>query len=72
MFLFTFLNTYSSLIYIAFFKGRFSGHPGKEGTLFGYSLDKCEGGCLYEVCVQLAIVMVGKQVINNIQEIGQP
>ncbi|XP_049274206.1 anoctamin-4 [Rhipicephalus sanguineus] len=62
MFLFTFLNTYSSLIYIAFFKGRFSGHPGKEGTLFGYSLDKCEGGCLYEVCVQLAIVMVGKQV----------
>ncbi|KAK8776178.1 hypothetical protein V5799_030477 [Amblyomma americanum] len=40
MFLFTFLNTYSSLIYIAFFKGRFSGHPGKEGTLFGYSLDK--------------------------------
>lgn len=72
MFLFTFLNTYSSLIYIAFFKGRFSGHPGEEGTLFGYSLDKCEGGCLYEVCVQLAIVMVGKQVINNIQEIGQP
>ncbi|KAM7299868.1 anoctamin-4 [Ixodes scapularis] len=72
MFLFTFLNTYSSLIYIAFFKGRFAGHPGKEGTLFGYSLDKCEGGCLYEVCVQLAIVMVGKQVINNIQEIGQP
>ncbi|CAN8022420.1 unnamed protein product [Ixodes persulcatus] len=51
---------------------RFAGHPGKEGTLFGYSLDKCEGGCLYEVCVQLAIVMVGKQVINNIQEIGQP
>ncbi|KAH9380584.1 hypothetical protein HPB48_020364 [Haemaphysalis longicornis] len=72
MFLFTFLNTYSSLIYIAFFKGRFSGHPGEEGTLFGYSLDKCEGGCLYEVCVQLAIVMVGKQIINNIQEIGQP
>ncbi|CAN7995446.1 unnamed protein product, partial [Ixodes hexagonus] len=72
MFLFTFLNTYSSLIYIAFFKGRFAGHPGKEGTLFGYSLDKCEGGCLYEVCVQLAIVMVGKQIINNIQEIGHP
>ncbi|XP_064490152.1 anoctamin-5-like isoform X1 [Ornithodoros turicata] len=72
MFLFTFLNTYSSLIYIAFFKGRFNGHPGKPGTLFGYSLDTCEGGCLYEVCVQLAIVMVGKQVISNVQEIGQP
>lgn len=72
MFLFTFLNTYSSLIYIAFFKGRFSGTPGDPGTLLGYSLDTCEGGCLYEVCVQLAIVMVGKQVISNIQEIGQP
>ncbi|CAN7993359.1 unnamed protein product [Ixodes pacificus] len=85
MFLFTFLNTYSSLIYIAFFKGRFAGHPGKEGTLANTPLVRdgankvvtclafqCEGGCLYEVCVQLAIVMVGKQVINNIQEIGQP
>ncbi|KAL1471534.1 hypothetical protein MTO96_023589 [Rhipicephalus appendiculatus] len=55
MFLFTFLNTYSSLIYIAFFKGRYV----------------CEDGCLYEVTVQLAIVMVGKQVINNIKEFSQ-
>ncbi|XP_077492339.1 anoctamin-4-like [Amblyomma americanum] len=71
MFLFTFLNTYSSLIYIAFFKGRFSDHPGQQGTLLGYTLDKCAGGCLYEVSVQLAIVMVGKQVVNNIQEFAQ-
>ncbi|XP_065300565.1 anoctamin-5-like [Dermacentor albipictus] len=71
MFLFTFLNTYSSLIYIAFFKGRFATRPGQHGTLFGYSLDKCDGVCLYEVTVQLAIVMVGKQVVNNIREFTQ-
>ncbi|KAH7934041.1 hypothetical protein HPB49_020775 [Dermacentor silvarum] len=71
MFLFTFLNTYSSLIYIAFFKGRLATRPGRQGTLLGYSLDKCEGVCLYEVSVQLAIVMVGKQVVNNIQEFVQ-
>ncbi|KAL3250751.1 hypothetical protein MRX96_055396 [Rhipicephalus microplus] len=71
MFLFTFLNTYSSLIYIAFFKGRLASHPGYHGTILGYSLDMCEDGCLYEVTVQLAIVMVGKQIINNINEFAQ-
>ncbi|KAH7938586.1 hypothetical protein HPB51_028897 [Rhipicephalus microplus] len=32
---------------------------------------RCEDGCLYEVTVQLAIVMVGKQIINNINEFAQ-
>ncbi|XP_071037378.1 anoctamin-5-like isoform X3 [Parasteatoda tepidariorum] len=71
MFLFEFINMYSSLIYIAFFKGRFFGHPGKTFTLFGYRQDQCElGGCLFEVCVQLAIIMVGKQILNNISELS--
>ncbi|XP_077492783.1 anoctamin-4-like isoform X2 [Amblyomma americanum] len=65
MFLFTFLNNYSTLIYIAFFKGRFSGDPGRETHWRGYTLDKCEGGCLYEVFVQLATVMVGQQLIKT-------
>ncbi|XP_049525056.1 anoctamin-4-like [Dermacentor silvarum] len=78
MFLFTFLNNYSSLIYIAFFKGRsenvesppfnnasFSGDPGREVHWRGYTLDKCEGGCLYEVFVQLATVMLGQQAIRT-------
>lgn len=69
MFLFQFINTYSSLIYIAFFKGRFFGHPGDSITLFGFRQDQCDlGGCLYEVCIQLAIIMVGKQILNNIME----
>ncbi|UYV68798.1 ANO4 [Cordylochernes scorpioides] len=30
----------------------------------------CElGGCLFEVCIQLAIIMVGKQIMNNITEL---
>ncbi|XP_072141111.1 anoctamin-4-like [Dermacentor andersoni] len=44
MFLFTFLNNYSSLIYIAFFKGRFSGDPGREAHWGGYTLDKHRQG----------------------------
>ncbi|XP_076311109.1 anoctamin-4 isoform X2 [Tachypleus tridentatus] len=69
MFVFTFINTYSSIIYIAFFKGRFFGHPGDTITIFGYRQDQCEnGGCLFEVFVQLGIIMVGKQVFNNIYE----
>ncbi|XP_055938887.1 anoctamin-4-like isoform X2 [Argiope bruennichi] len=71
MFLFEFINMYSSLIYIAFFKGRFFGHPGQAFTLFGFRQDQCElGGCLFEVCVQLAIIMVGKQILNNISELS--
>ncbi|XP_035232219.1 anoctamin-5-like isoform X2 [Stegodyphus dumicola] len=71
MFLFEFINMYSSLIYIAFFKGRFFGHPGHTFTLFGFRQDQCElGGCLFEVCVQLAIIMVGKQILNNISELS--
>ncbi|GIX67075.1 anoctamin-4 [Caerostris extrusa] len=40
-------------------------------TLFGFRQDQCElGGCLFEVCVQLAIIMVGKQILNNISELS--
>ncbi|XP_075550239.1 anoctamin-4-like [Dermacentor variabilis] len=72
MFLFTFLNNYSSLIYIAFFKGRFSGDPGREAHWRGYTLDKCEGGCLYEVFVQLATIMLGQQAIRTGNSIVLP
>ncbi|KAL3187247.1 hypothetical protein MRX96_025559 [Rhipicephalus microplus] len=71
-FLFTFLNNYSSLIYISFFKGRFSGDPGSEAHWKGYTLDKCEGGCLYEVFVQLATVMLGQQAIRTTHNIVVP
>lgn len=30
------------------------------------------GGCLTELCIQLAIIMVGKQIFNALLEILQP
>ncbi|XP_076372958.1 anoctamin-5-like [Tachypleus tridentatus] len=67
MFVFVFINTYSALIYTAFFKGRFFGHPGDTITIFGHKQDKCDSGhCFFEVLILLSIVMVGKQIFNNV------
>ncbi|KAJ8314467.1 hypothetical protein KUTeg_006617 [Tegillarca granosa] len=69
-----FVNYYSSIVYIAFFKGRIVGRPGNYSTIFGARNEECEaGGCLIELCIQLAIIMTGKQLIlNNITEIIIP
>ncbi|XP_076687258.1 anoctamin-4 isoform X2 [Andrena cerasifolii] len=77
IFLFEFVNFYSSLIYIAFFKGRFFVHPGdadaRSSAFFRIKTDVCDpAGCLSEVCIQLAIIMVGKQCFNNFVEILSP
>ncbi|PVD28803.1 hypothetical protein C0Q70_11398 [Pomacea canaliculata] len=52
----------------------FVGRPGRYNTIFGARQEECEaGGCLIELCIQLAIIMVGKQLIqNNLIEIGLP
>uniref|UniRef100_A0A3Q1F470 Anoctamin n=1 Tax=Acanthochromis polyacanthus TaxID=80966 RepID=A0A3Q1F470_9TELE len=72
MFLFQFVNYYSSCFYVAFFKGKFVGYPGKYAYMFGWSQlrnEECDpGGCLIELTTQLVIVMTGKQVWGNIQE----
>ncbi|XP_069040094.1 anoctamin-7 isoform X2 [Lepisosteus oculatus] len=69
VFVFQFVNFYSSPFYVAFFKGRFVGYPGHYGTLFGMRNEDCgPGGCLIELAEQLFIIMVGKQIISNIQE----
>ncbi|CAL7951751.1 unnamed protein product [Xylocopa violacea] len=77
IFLFEFVNFYSSLIYIAFFKGRFFVHPGdaeaRSSEFVRIKTDVCDpAGCLSEVCIQLAIIMVGKQCFNNFVEILSP
>ncbi|XP_046373983.1 anoctamin-1-like isoform X3 [Haliotis rufescens] len=74
LFALQFVNYFSSIIYIAFFKGRFVGRPGKYRTVFGGRQEECEaGGCLIELCIQLAIIMIGKQLIqNNFVEIVLP
>ncbi|XP_066556905.1 anoctamin-5 isoform X3 [Amia ocellicauda] len=70
MFMFQFVNYYSSCFYVAFFKGKFVGYPGNYTYMFGkFRNEECDtGGCLIELTTQLVIVMVGKQVWGNIQE----
>ncbi|XP_058460055.1 anoctamin-4 isoform X2 [Malaya genurostris] len=73
IFVFEFMNFYSSLIYIAFFKGRFYDYPGddvaRKSEFYRLKGDICDpAGCLSELCIQLAIIMVGKQCWNNLME----
>ncbi|CAG05526.1 unnamed protein product [Tetraodon nigroviridis] len=73
MFLFQFVNYYSSCFYVAFFKGKFVGYPGDYAYMFSkwskLRNEECDpGGCLIELTTQLVIVMTGKQVWGNIQE----
>ncbi|XP_055629472.1 anoctamin-4 isoform X2 [Toxorhynchites rutilus septentrionalis] len=73
IFVFEFMNFYSSLIYIAFFKGRFYDYPGddiaRKSEFYRLKGDICDpAGCLSELCIQLAIIMVGKQCWNNFME----
>ncbi|XP_061570518.1 anoctamin-2b isoform X1 [Cololabis saira] len=74
-FLLKFMNAYAPIFYVAFFKGRFVGRPGNYVYVFNdYRMEECApGGCLIELCIQLSIIMLGKQLIqNNIFEIGIP
>uniref|UniRef100_A0A1I8IMF5 Anoctamin n=1 Tax=Macrostomum lignano TaxID=282301 RepID=A0A1I8IMF5_9PLAT len=73
VFIFQFVNFYSSIFYIAFFKGKFTGYPGKYIKFFGLRNEECDnGGCLIELAQQLAVIMIGKQIINNCQEVFLP
>uniref|UniRef100_A0A8C8S1C8 Anoctamin n=1 Tax=Pelusios castaneus TaxID=367368 RepID=A0A8C8S1C8_9SAUR len=74
-FLLKFVNSYAPIFYVAFFKGRFVGRPGDYVYVFDdYRMEECApGGCLMELCIQLSIIMLGKQLIqNNLFEIGIP
>ncbi|KAG0240858.1 Anoctamin-7 [Actinomortierella wolfii] len=67
-FLFDFVNFYSALFYIAYFKET----AGSE-MLASYGLvDACDGSCMGDLTIQLAIVFVGKQFINQVQEVAIP
>ncbi|PSN32602.1 hypothetical protein C0J52_15186 [Blattella germanica] len=73
IYLFQFVNYYTSIFYIAFLKGKFVGYPLKYNRIFGERQEECSpGGCLMELCIQLAIIMVGKQAYNTILEMVIP
>lgn len=72
-YVFQFINYYSSLFYIAFLKGKFIGYPAKYNRILGFRQEECNpGGCLMELCMQLVIIMVGKQAVNAIVEMLIP
>ncbi|XP_048576345.1 anoctamin-4 isoform X2 [Nematostella vectensis] len=74
MFLFQSVNMYSSLFYIAFFKSAMIvGVPGRYTRIGGGRLEGCDpSGCLIELCIQLAIILGGKQAISLIIKIVLP
>ncbi|XP_075213480.1 anoctamin-1-like isoform X2 [Lycorma delicatula] len=73
IYLFQFVNYYTSIMYIAFLKGKFVGYPKKYNRVFGFRQEECSpGGCLMELCIQLAIIMVGQQTFNSILEMILP
>lgn len=75
MALFQFVNNYTSIFYIAFFKSEMIvGSPGRYRRVFGkYRLDGCSAqGCFLELAIQIATIMVGQQLFYNITELGIP
>uniref|UniRef100_A0A0K0DDD1 Anoctamin n=1 Tax=Angiostrongylus cantonensis TaxID=6313 RepID=A0A0K0DDD1_ANGCA len=78
VFLFQFANYYSSLFYIAFFKGILSQIPGTKDNdgnvkIAGYRLEGCDpAGCFVELVVQLATIMCGKQFFSAFIEFAYP
>uniref|UniRef100_A0AAX7SY02 Anoctamin n=1 Tax=Astatotilapia calliptera TaxID=8154 RepID=A0AAX7SY02_ASTCA len=69
------MNAFAPIFYVAFFKGRFAGRPGDYVYVFGdYRMEECAPpGCLIELCIQLSMIMLGKQLIqNNVFEILVP
>ncbi|XP_075994304.1 anoctamin-1a isoform X2 [Genypterus blacodes] len=75
IFILKFVNAFTPIVYLAFFRGRLVGRPGNYLYVVGsYRMEECaHAGCLMELCIQLCITMLGKQLIqNNLFEIGIP
>ncbi|KAJ3596907.1 hypothetical protein NHX12_003307 [Muraenolepis orangiensis] len=74
MFTFQFFTYFSSLFYVAFFLGRINGHPGRYVRIAGkWRLEECHpSGCLTDLFIQMAIIMILKQTISNVFEFTVP
>ncbi|XP_069480030.1 anoctamin-9 isoform X2 [Ambystoma mexicanum] len=73
-FTFQFFTHFSSLIYVAFFLGRINGRPGQYVRIAGkWRLEECHpSGCITDLFIQMAIVMVLKQTLSNFVEFLSP
>ncbi|KAM9832261.1 anoctamin-9-like [Neosynchiropus ocellatus] len=73
MFTFQFFTLFSSLFYVAFFLGRINGHPGSYSRISKWRLEECHpSGCLTDLFIQMAVIMLLKQTLNNIFEFSVP
>ncbi|XP_043284882.1 anoctamin-4-like [Venturia canescens] len=74
IYLLQFVNHYASIFYIAFIKGKMTGYPRAYKRLFlTFRQEECNpAGCLTELCIQLSIIMIGKQIINAFLEMLNP
>ncbi|KAF0043577.1 hypothetical protein F2P81_004914 [Scophthalmus maximus] len=73
MFTFQFFTLFSSLFYVAFFLGRINGHPGNYVRIARWRLEECHpSGCLTDLFIQMAVIMLLKQTVNNIFEFTVP
>uniref|UniRef100_A0A8C1LTP6 Anoctamin n=1 Tax=Cyprinus carpio TaxID=7962 RepID=A0A8C1LTP6_CYPCA len=59
-FILKFANAFTPIVYLAFFRGRIIGRPGKYLYVMGsYRMEECaHAGCLMELCIQLCITML--------------
>lgn len=73
IYLLQFVNYYASIFYIAFFKGKLIGYPGDYNRILDFRQEECSpGGCFMELCLQLAIIFIGKQFLMSIVEYHLP
>ena len=74
MYVFEFVNTYSSLFYVAFFQtSLINGNPVKYNRINGRRIEECHpAGCLIDVCIQLSVIMIGKQILGLVIEFVYP
>lgn len=76
MFLFEFVNYYSSFFYIAFVKGRLRLEPPEGGLKVNsknYLAESCPiGGCYIDLTMQMVIIFVGKALLNGFMEYIPP
>ncbi|GAU97283.1 hypothetical protein RvY_08607-2 [Ramazzottius varieornatus] len=74
-FAFDFVNSYTSLFYVAFFKGRVPpALPGAQGHL-GLPVDRVQcvkGSCLLELTIQLMVLFLGTTTVTFVKEIIYP
>ena len=70
MYVFEFVNTYSSLFYIAFFRNNLiNGIPGRYNRINEGRIEQChQSGCIIDVGIQLVVIMIGKQAWGLIIE----